>query len=198
MTTEKSFDLKKLISFVIPAVTVILALMLVFKVVTKPPTEQEIVEGDWKSEELTMIRFDTPDALDSNEKETIDLSTLYAMVDIISDGNNERLTYGIEGTLHADTISTARAFYDGLEAILLKRSVDLNKLQLDNINVSENEMSATYSFYIGEKRVLGFGYLLRDRNKAESLWLVPVSSGFSSEYIKKFEKRIRRSEHVNS
>jgi hypothetical protein len=82
------------------------------------------------------------------------------------------------------------AYSLALEGLLSRHNIDPENLKMDDITVDGTEMAAIFSYDIKRKPVLGFGFLRYSKNKIESLWLVPVTKGFDSDYIAEFKEGI--------
>jgi hypothetical protein len=111
-------------------------------------------------------------------------------VNLFSDMNEEYLTYCLIANTTTDSASVVDAYSLALEGLLSRHSIDPENLKMDDITVDGTEMAAIFSYDIKRKPVLGFGFLRYTKNKIESLWLVPVTKGFDSDYIAEFKKGI--------
>jgi hypothetical protein len=111
-------------------------------------------------------------------------------INLFSDQDKEHLTYCLIANTTNDSASIVDAYSLALEGLLSRHNIDPENLKMDDITVDGTEMAAIFSYDIKRKPVLGFGFLRYSKNKIESLWLVPVTKGFDSDYIAEFKEGI--------
>jgi hypothetical protein len=147
-----------------------------------------LATGQWTVHETGNLEFESPEELNSISFEGIAAVGLSG-VRLYTDKNKVHSTWCLMANVD-DSISIVNAYSAALETILVRHHIDPAVLQMDDINVDEAEMSSTFSFKLHGAPALGFGVVRLNKNKIESLWLVPVTKGFPQSHIERFKKGI--------
>ncbi|MER2998904.1 hypothetical protein [Pontibacter populi] len=165
--------------------------ILALYLVTSQPTDEEILKGEWVTQTIGEVQFDSPEKLTLRTSEIPESTRwFYKQLKMYSDGNNDRLTAFMDSRIKADTLSIVDAYASALEGLLKKHNVSPERLKLETFSSDEEEISAMYTFDLKGERVNGYGHMFKKGEVLESIWLMPITRGFSREYIEEFEAGI--------
>ncbi|WP_210466449.1 hypothetical protein [Rufibacter roseolus] len=155
------------------------------------PTDEEILNTDWVTQTIGEVQFDSPEKLTLRTSEIpASAKWFYKEMKLYSDGKNDRLTTFLDSKITVDTLAIADAYSNALESMLKKHSINPAKLKLKTFSSDEEEISAMFTFDLNGETVNGYGHMFKKGEVLESVWLMPVTKGFSKEYIEEFEAGI--------
>ena len=111
-------------------------------------------------------------------------------MNLYSDQGKDRITSFLETRFLVDTISIENAYSTTLEAMLNELNINLDDVELEISGADYEEVSASFSFLLNGEKVNGYGFMYMNKDRLESLWLIPLERGFSKDYIEEFEAGI--------
>jgi hypothetical protein len=160
-------------------------------IVTSEPTDEEILKREWSTQTIGQVQFDSPEKLTLITAEIPDSAKwFYKELKMYSNENRERLITFIDSRITVDTLSIVDAYSSLLERLLVQHDLNPEKLNLETFSANEEEISAMFTFDLKGKSVSGYGYMFKKGEVLESIWLIPITKGFSRELIEEFEAGI--------
>jgi hypothetical protein len=155
------------------------------------PTDTEILDEEWTTQKIGMIEFDSPTKLElQTSKIPESVKWFYSEMNLYSDEGTDRITSFMESKILIDTLTIENAYSGALEGMLNKLNVNLDNVELEVFGADEEEVSSMFSFELNGDQVNGYGFMYMNKDKLESIWLMPIKRGFSKDYIEEFEAGI--------
>jgi hypothetical protein len=155
------------------------------------PTDAEILDKEWTTQKIGMIEFDSPTKLELQTSEIPEsVKWFYSKMNLYSDEGTDRITSFMESKILIDTLTIENAYSGALEGILNKLNVNMDEVELEVFGADEEEVSSMFSFDLNGKKVNGYGFMYMNKDKLESIWLMPLKRGYSKGYIEEFEAGI--------
>ena len=170
---------------------IILSCGLTLFFLSSKPTDAEILDKEWTTQKIGQIEFDSPTKLERQTSEIPDADKwFYSQMNLYSDQGKDRITSFLETRFLVDTISIENAYSTTLEAMLNELNINLDDVELEISGADYEEVSASFSFLLNGEKVNGYGFMYMNKDRLESLWLIPLERGFSKDYIEEFEAGI--------
>jgi hypothetical protein len=66
----------------------------------------------------------------------------------------------------------------------------MDEVELEVFDADEEEVSSMFSFKLNGEKVYGYGFMYLNKDRLESIWLMPLKRGFSKDYIEEFDEGI--------
>lgn len=149
--------------------------------------DSEILNQEWIAQKIGIIEFDSPTKLELDTSEIRDsIQMFYDEFILYSDHNKERKTYFLQTKNFDITHPLNMVFMKDLVVLLKPLEVSISEINLESFEGDENECSSMFSFMLKKERVRGYGFMYRNEETLESIWLIPVKRGFSRKYIEEF------------
>jgi hypothetical protein len=182
---------KKRLTKILTSVLILLSCGLTIFFLTSKPSDAEILDKEWITQKIGMIEFDSPTKLELQTSEVPEsVKWFYSEMNLYSDEGTERLTSFIKTKILIDTLTIENAYSGALEGMLNKLNVNIDKVELEVFVADEEEVSSMFSFELNGKKVNGYGFMYMNKDRLESIWLMPLKRGYSKDYIEEFEARI--------
>lgn len=179
---------KSTLTKILASLLIVFSCSLFLYFISRTETDEEILKKEWAEQKIGMLEFDSPSNLKLESIEIPDtLNTFYKDIKIYTDGQNDRITTFIKAKIKPDSISVVDAYSGALEKMLSKLQVNIDDVELEVYSADENEVSSMFTFDLNGQKVNGYGCMFYYKDRLESLWLMPITRGFSQEYIEEFE-----------
>ncbi len=186
LTKDKSRLVK-----ILTSAAIVLNCGLILFFLSSKPTDAEILDEEWTTQKIGMIEFDSPTKLElqtSKIPETV--QWFYSEMNLYSDEGIDRITSFMETKILIDTLAIENSYSSALEGMLNKLNVNMDEVELEVFGADEEEVSSMFSFELKGEKVNGYGFMYRNKERLESIWLMPLKRGFSKDYIEEFEAGI--------
>jgi len=175
-------------------VTTLVAFFVVFGVLIRillaPKTDEQLVAQDWVGQQIGGLHFESPSKLSLTSSTVPEAtSNFYKSLEVYTDGNEDRLVMFLNSEILVDTLDLVDSFSGSLDGMLNNMGVTEMEL-LDDHYMDDEEIAAKFSFQVGNKEVVGFGYMRNVGRQLQSIWLMPVKRGFSIEFIDRLQTSI--------
>ena len=176
---------------ILASILIVLSCGLSLYLLSSKPTDAEILDKEWITQKIGMIEFDSPTKLELQTSEIPEsVKWFYSEMNLYSDKGTDRITTFMESKIFIDTITVENAYSGALEGMLNKLNVNMDDLELEVFSASKEEISSMFSFDLHGKKVYGYGFMLKNKDKLESIWLMPLKRAYSKDYIKEFDAKI--------
>src|SRR5690606_3329791 len=121
------------------------------------PTDAEILEQEWVTQQIGKIEFDSPLKLELLTTKIPDSVSRYCSeLNFFSDKGKERSILFLQAKMLTDTISIENAYSGALEGMLQKMHVNVEDVELEIFGADEEEVSAMFSYKLNEEEVNGY------------------------------------------
>ena len=158
---------------------------------TSKPTDAELLDKVWTTQKIGMIEFDSPTKLELQTSEVPEsVKWFYSEMQLYTDGGTDRLTSFMKTKILIDTLSIENAYTGALEGMLNNLEVNMDKVELEVFDADEEEISSMFSFELNGQIVNGYGFMHMNKDRLESIWLMPLKRDFSEDYIEAFDAGI--------
>lgn len=183
----------------------ILALFLVvggiiatFSLWAQSKEDSAIVQQAWHKQEIGDMIFETPAPLTLiSEQIPENTAGFYGSVELyananLEDNNYDRLIFAINSELLLDSIDLLESFVGSLESGLENIDFSSFKLLEEHSYQEKDEILSRFVIEVDGELLQGMGFAWHQARQRtlQSLWLVPVSRGFSDVFIEKVESSI--------
>jgi hypothetical protein len=186
LTKDKSRLVK-----ILTSVLIVLSCGLTIFFLSSKPTDAEILDKEWATQKIGMIEFDSPTKLELQTSEIPEsVKWFYSEMNLYSDEGKDRLTSFMKTKILIDTLTIDNAYSGALEGMLNKLDVDMDNVELEVFGADDEEVSSMFSFELNGEKVNGYGFMYMNKERLESIWLMPLKRGFSKDYIEEFEAGI--------
>jgi hypothetical protein len=186
LTKEKSR-----ISKIFTTISLIAISGLTIYLLSSKPSDTEILNQEWVTQKIGKIEFDSPTKLTLLNTEIPESAKwFYSEMNLYSDEGSERMTSFLQTKILIDTLSVEDAYSGALEGMLQKMKVNMEDVELKVFGADEEEVSSMFSFNLNSIKIYGYGFMYKNENTLESIWLMPLERGFSKDYIEEFEAGI--------
>jgi len=185
----KKSNIFKIISLTIMFTVPLLSLIVIHN--NSKISDKELLEGDWIAQKIGNIEFHNPDKLNFQPNEIPEsVKWFYSKMNIYSDEGKERITYFLETKILIDTVLIENTYSGALEGMLKNLNVKIEDIELEVFIADEEEISAMFTFNLNKEVVNGYGYMYKKDEALESIWLMPLKRGFTTDYIDEFDAGI--------
>ncbi|MCB9325362.1 MAG: hypothetical protein H6571_16610 [Lewinellaceae bacterium] len=176
---------------ILTSILIVLSCGLTLFFLSSKPTDAEILDKEWTTQKIGMIEFDSPTKLELQTSEIPEsVKWFYSEMNLYSDEGADRITSFMESKILIDTLTIENAYSGALEGMLSKLDVNMDNVELEVFGADEEEVSSMFSFELNGKKVNGYGFMYMNKDRLESIWLMPLKRGFSKDYIEEFEAGI--------
>lgn len=176
---------------ILTSVLIVLSCGIAIFFLSSKPTDAEILDKEWITQKIGMLEFDSPTKLELQVSEVPEsVKWFYSELDLYSDEQTDRITSFMKTKILIDTLSIENAYSGALEGMLKKLNVNMDEVELEVFGADEEEVSSMFSFDLNGKKVNGYGFMYMNKDRLESIWLMPLKRGFSKDYIEEFEAGI--------
>lgn len=156
------------------------------------PSETEVVKevayDEWITQQIGHIEFDTPTKLTLQSLAIPESARgFYSALNVYTDEGSDRIISFVESEILIDSLDVEDAFNHSLETMVSMINGDLEKFELEILEADFEEVSAIFSFELNKQRASGYGFMFLSEKSLESVWLMPLSKGFSKEFIEEFD-----------
>ncbi len=159
--------------------------------IQQKPTEKQLLEQQWITQKIGTIEFDSPSKLELKSNKIPDgVKSFYSELKLYTDEEKDRTTSFINSKINADSVVIENSFIGALNGMLQNLDVDINDVQFEVFTNDAEEFSAMFSFELNGKTVHGYGFMYHSNDELDSIWLMPLSNGFSVDYIKSFDSSV--------
>lgn len=176
---------------ILTSVLIVLSCGLTIFFLASEPTDAEILDKEWTTQKIGMIEFDSPTKLElQTSKIPESVKWFYSEMNLYSDERSDRITSFMESKILIDTLTIENAYSGALEGMLKKMNLNMDEIELEVFSADEEEVSSMFSFELNGEKVNGYGFMYMNKDRLESIWLMPLKRGFSKDYIEEFEAGI--------
>ena len=176
---------------ILTSVLIVLSCGLTIFFLSSKPTGAEILDKEWITQKIGMLEFDSPTKLELQVSEVPESAKwFYSEMNLYSDEGTDRMTSFMKTKILIDTLTIENAYSGALEGMLNKLNVNMDEVELEVFGADEEEVSSMFSFDLNGKKVNGYGFMYLNKDRLESIWLMPLKRGFSKNYIEEFEAGI--------
>ena len=154
-------------------------------------SDKELLEEEWITQKIGNIEFHNPNKLNLQPNEIPEsVKWFYSKMNIYSDEGKERITSFLETKILIDTVLIENTYSGALKGMLKNLKIKIEDIELEVFIADEEEISAMFTFNLNKEVVNGYGYMYKKNEVLESIWLMPLKRGFSTDYIEEFDAGI--------
>lgn len=176
---------------IIKLISIVILVLIPFAFMISSNQKEDLLKKEWSSHKFDRIEFSSPNKLKLiSSKVPNKLNEYYKKYEVYSDGANNRRTSIYSIGLKDDNIDIDNYLKQYLDRI--KTNIpSLSSVEIIEQKNNKIDIYTKYKFIINNNDFTGFCRLMKNNNEINMFWLIPISEGFSNEYIKRFNESIK-------
>lgn len=173
------------------AVGLIVGILGITALIAPTATDAQLIEQEWVEQSIGLLEFETPIPLEQISIDIPDsISSFVNKMNAYSDNQEGRMTYLVDYEFKTDTLSLEKGFAGALQFMMDRHGDNAQNLQFEDSYQDEEEIFGTISFELDGKPVKGYGHAVKDSNAFTTIWLFPITRGFSEDYVDWFSDSV--------
>lgn len=173
------------------AVGLIAGILGITALIAPTATDAQLIEQEWVEQSIGLLEFETPVPLEQISIDIPDsISSFVNKMDAYSDNQEGRMTYLVDYEFNTDTLSLEKGFTGALQFMMNGHGDNAQNLQFEDSYQDEEEILGTIAFELDGKPVTGYAHAAKDSNAFTIILLIPITRGFSEEYIDWFSDSV--------
>lgn len=166
------------------AVGLIAGILGITALIAPTATDAQLIEQEWVEQSIGLIEFETPAPLEQISIDIPDsISSIVNKMNAYSDSQEGRMTYLVDYEFKTDTLSLEKGFAGALQFMMNRHGDNAQGLQVEDSYQDEEEIFGTIAFELDGKPVTGYCHAVKDSNAFTIILLIPITRGFSEEYV---------------
>lgn len=152
---------------------------------------RKLIERKWSEQTLHNLTFSAPFPLQNAPSSIPDsLSWFYQELELFVHEKRGLTSIFMHTEISDSNMAIEYLFSSSLNTFMSNNDLKDFTMKLDNFDFTDAQISSKITWNDGKEERSGFGFMVKQNNQFNSLWLIPTEKSFSNGYIDKFYKGI--------